>query len=277
MNNDTILVLAATGKTARRIIPRLRLHGASVRLASRSSETRFDWSDPGTWDATLKGIDAIYMVAPSVPGPAHEFVARAEAAGVQRLVLLSGRNAGDWGDTFGQDMCSAEDAVRASALEWTILRPNNFAQNFDEDVFLAPLLAGELALPAGAVPEPFIDIEDIADAVALVFNEPGKHAGQTYELTGPRTITFGEAVDLISRVSGLPMVYKQISEAEYTAALVDQGVSDVEAHHVTEMFVMMERGVISTTTDGVANLLGRPARTFEDYVVRTAAAGTWQR
>ncbi|MGR3934095.1 NAD(P)H-binding protein [Streptomyces sp. BRA346] len=276
--NDTTLILGATGKTGRRIAARLRLRGTPVRAASRSSGTRFDWSDPGSWDAALRGIAAVYVVAPSVPGPVHEFVARAEAAGVRRLVLLSGHGADTWGDsTFGLDMRSAEDAVRGSALEWTVLRPSNFAQNFDEDVFHAPLVAGELALPAGAVPEPFIDVEDVADAAAAVLTEPGRHAGRIYELTGPRALTFGEAVELIARASGRPLTYRQISPAEYVAALVEEGLSEDDAHHVAEMFVMMERGLIAETTDDLATLLGRPPRTFEDYVVRAAAAGAWGR
>ncbi len=135
----TVLVLGATGKTGRRVIPRLRMRGIPVRAASRSSHTRFDWSDPGSWDAALRHATAVYMVAPTLPGPAHEFVARAEAAGVQRLVLLSGRGADTWGEsTFGLDMRSAEDAVRGSALEWTVLRPNNFQQNFRRGVVARP-------------------------------------------------------------------------------------------------------------------------------------------
>ncbi|MFE2640874.1 NAD(P)H-binding protein [Streptomyces scopuliridis] len=278
MSNDTTLVLGATGKTGRRVAARLRLHGTQVRAASRSSRTRFDWSDPGSWDAALRGITAAYVVAPPVPGPVHEFVARAEAAGVRRLVLLSGRGADTWGDsTFGLDMRSAEDAVRGSALEWTVLRPSNFNQNFDEDVFHAPLVAGELALPAGVVPEPFIDIDDVADAAAAVLTETGRHAGRVYELTGPRALTFGEAVELISRASGLPIAYRQISPAEYAATLVEEGLSEDDAHHVAEMFVFMERGLIATTTDDLATVLGRAPRTFEDYVVRAAAAGAWRR
>ncbi|NGO68909.1 NAD(P)H-binding protein [Streptomyces boncukensis] len=278
MSNDTTLVLGATGKTGRRVAARLRLHGTPVRAASRTSPTRFDWSDPGSWDAALKDVAVAYVVAPNVPGPVHEFVARAEAAGVRRLVLLSGRGADTWGDsTFGLDMRSAEDAVRGSTLEWTVLRPSNFAQNFDEDVFHAPLVAGELALPAGAVPEPFIDIEDVADAAAAVLSEPGRHAGRVYELTGPRALTFGEAVELISRASGRPLAYRRISPAEYAAKLVGEGVSEDDAHHVAEMFVLMERGLISATTDDVATVLGRAPRTFEDYAARAAAAGAWQR
>lgn len=278
MSNDTTLVLGATGKTGRRIVPRLRLRGTPVRPASRSSPTPFDWSDPASWDTALQGIAAVYIVAPGAPGPVHDFVALAESAGVQRLVLLSGRGADTWGDsTFGLDMRDAEDAVRGSALEWTILRPNNFDQNFDEELWLAPLVAGELTLPAGEVPEPLIDIEDVADVAAAVLTEPGSHAGQVYELSGPRAITFGEAVELIARASGVPITYKQISPAEYTATLVEEGVSEDDANHVAEMFVLMERGLIATTTDGVASVLGRAPRTFEDYVLRTVVSGAWHR
>lgn len=278
MSTDTILVLGATGKTGRRIAARLRVHGTPVRAASRSSETPFDWSEPEGWDAVLDGVAAVYIVAPDVVGPAHEFVARAEAAGVRRLVLLSGRGADTWGDsTFGRNMRDAEDAVRGSALEWTILRPNNFAQNFDEELWYAPIVAGELALPAGQIPEPLIDIEDVADVAVTVLTEPGRHTGRTYELTGPRAITFAEAVEVISRATGLPITYKQISPDEYTATLVEQGLPDEVAHDIAAMFALMERGLIADTTDGVARVLGRAPRSFEDYAVRTAVTGVWQR
>lgn len=265
------------GKTGRRVAARLRLRGLPVRLASRSSSTRFDWSDPGNWNAALYGVTAVYVVPPTVPGPVHEFVARAQAAGVQRLVLLSGHGADTWGDsTFGLDMRSAEAAVRNSTLAWTVLRSSNFQQNFDEELWHAPLIAGELALPAGAVPEPFIDLEDVADAAVTVLTEHGQHGGRVYELTGPRAITFVEAVEMISRASGRPITYKQISPAAYAAALIEEGVSEDSAHNVAEMFVMMQRGLIAGTTEELATLLGRAPRTFEDYVVRTAAAGAWR-
>ncbi|MEN8651221.1 NAD(P)H-binding protein [Streptomyces sp. 21So2-11] len=278
MRSETTLVLGATGKTGRRVAARLRLHGVQVRAASRSSRTRFDWADPAGWDQVLKDVNTAYIVPPSVPGPVHDFVARAEAAGVQRLVLLSGHGADTWGDTtFGLDMRSAEEAVRGSSLEWTVLRPSNFNQNFDEDLFHAPLVAGELALPAGPVPEPFIDLEDVADVAALVLTEPERHAGKTYELTGPRAVTFGEAVELISKASGLPITFKEISSTEYSAALVREGWEQHVADHVVEMFVVMGRGTIAATTDGVATVLGRAPRTFEEFVVRAAGAGAWQR
>lgn len=274
---STTLVLGATGKTGRRVLSRLRLAGLPVRAVSRSTRTPFDWSDPTGWDRVLDGVGAVYIVPPAVPGPVHEFVAKAEAAGVRRLVLISGHGADSWGDSaFGLDMRSAEDAVRGSALEWTVLRASNFAQNFDEDVWHAPLLSGELAVPAGAVPEPFIDVEDVADVAAAVLTEPGRHAGRIYELTGPRSLTFAEAVEMISRAAGRPIAFHRISPAEYAARLIEIGLDEDAAHHVAEMFEVMERGLTADTADGVATVLGRVPRSFEDYVVRTAAAGVWQ-
>jgi uncharacterized protein YbjT (DUF2867 family) len=278
MTNDHFLVLGATGKTGRRVAARLRIRDARVREASRSSPSRFDWADPAGWDQVLDGITAAYVVPPQVEGPVHEFVARAAAAGVRHLVLLSGRGADSWGDSaFGRDMRSAEQAVRGSDLPWTVLRSNNFAQNFDEDLFHAPLLAGELALPAGDVPEPFVDVQDLADAAAAVLLDPGRHAGRVYELSGSRALTFAEAVELISRASGRPITYKQLSFAEYEAQLVEQGWPAEVAHHLAEMFAIMERGVLATTTDDLATLLGHEPRDFEDHVVRAAAAGAWRR
>lgn len=276
MTRDTHLVLGATGRTGRRIAARLRLHGTPVRAASRSSRLRFDWSEPDGWNTVLRDVDVAYVVPPPVPGPVHEFVVRAGAAGVQRLVLLSGRGADSWGGSaFGRHMRSAEEAVRGSSLGWTVLRASNFAQNFDEDVFHAPLVAGTLALPAGDVPEPFVDVEDLADAAVAVMTEGDRHTGRVYELSGPRSLTFTEAVELISRASGRPLTYRRITRDEYVSSLTGQGLSRHDADDIAAMFALMESGLLSGTTDELASVLGRAPRTFEEYVVRAAAAGAW--
>ncbi|MCK1812840.1 NAD(P)H-binding protein [Streptomyces sp. XM4011] len=276
MTRNTHLVLGATGKTGRRIAARLRVRGTPVRAASRSSRVRFDWSEPDGWDTVLRDVDVAYVVPPPVPGPVHAFVARASAAGVRRLVLLSGRGADDWGDSpFGEHMRSAEEAVRGSSLEWTLLRASNFAQNFDEDIFHAPLVAGGLALPAGEVPEPFVDIEDLADAAVAVMTGGKRHAGRVYELSGPRALTFDRAVELIALASGRPLTYRRITPDAYITDLIGQGLSRPEAEDIAAMFVLMESGVIAGTTDDLPALLGRAPRTFEEYVARTAATGAW--
>ncbi|MGV9354445.1 hypothetical protein [Streptomyces misionensis] len=152
----------------------------------------------------------------------------------------------------------------------------NFAQNLDGHPFLVPLAAGELALPAGAAPEPLIDLKDVADVAAAVLFEPGPRAGRVHELTGPRGLTWAEAVELISRASGPPIVYRHIAPAEYTATLVQEGWGQDEAQHLTEMFVLLERGAAAWTTGDVATVLGRAPRTFVVFVLRATAAGAWR-
>lgn len=274
---STVLVIGATGKVGRRVVPRLRLRGQTVRAASRSGTTRFDWSRPDTWEGALSGADLMYVVPPATPGPVHQLVDRAHHHGVRHVVLQSGHRADHWGDSgFGRDMRSAEDAVRGSNLGWTVLRPANFAQNFDEELFHAPLLAGELALPAGDVPEAFVDIEDVADVAAAVLGEPARHDGRVHELTGPRALTFAQAVALISRASGVSITYRRITPDAYTAALVEQGLDEDAARVVTAMYDLIERRLISGVDNGMSDVLGRQPRTFEDYVLRGAAAGRWQ-
>ena len=117
----------------------------------------------------------------------------AEAAGVRRLVLLSGR-----GEEEAQ---RAEEMIRASAAEWTIIRSSFFAQNFSESFLLDVVAGGEVVLPAGDVGEPFIDVEDIADVAVAALTEEA-HAGKLYEVTGPRLLTFGEAVEEIAAATG---------------------------------------------------------------------------
>lgn len=266
----TILVLAATGKTGRRLVPQLRAEGNEVRAASRSGEARFDWGEPATWEAVLAGVRAVYLVAPDDPAPIERFVAEAERAGVERFVVLSGRKLDEAGGAFGHAMLTAERVVQASAAEWTVVRANNFNQNFDEYTWREPLLAGRLELPIGAMGEPFIDVQDVAGVAALALTGVG-HAGQVYELSGPDSITFAEAVRMMSAASGRPMEYAEIAGAEYEAGLVAEGYPVEVAAELGGLFEVMRSGLITEPTDTVAKLLGRPAIGFAEY-----AAQAWR-
>jgi uncharacterized protein YbjT (DUF2867 family) len=106
-------------------------------------------------------------------------------SGVSRLVLLSGRGE--------QESERAERGVRDSGAELTVLRSTWFAQNFSEDYRQEQVQSNEVALPAGDTPEPFVDADDIAD-VAVAALTDDRHIGELYELTGPRPLTFAEAV-----------------------------------------------------------------------------------
>ena len=151
---STILLLGGTGKTARRIAPRLRAAGATARTAARNgADVRFDWHDPATYDAALDGADVVYFVPPALDlgyGPlALEFIDRAEAAGVRHITMLSAR---------GVEHAPPEHPHRATELELgrrtafthSILRPGWFMQDFDEYVFAPSIVAdGTVVAPVG--------------------------------------------------------------------------------------------------------------------------------
>jgi len=263
----TILVLGATGKTGRRVLRRLREQGEKVRGASRSAETRFDWDDPSSWAGAVRDIESVYLIAPDDPAPIEAFVEQALESGVRRFVVLSGRGVDQIGEGFAAGMGVADRAVRASAAEWTILRANNFDQNFDEDLWRAPLLAGRLALPAGEVGEPFIDLEDVADVAAAVLTRPG-HEGRIYDLSGPESLTFAQATEAISTASGRPISYVELSPAEYRAELLAEGWPVEAVDSVNAMFDLMREGQLAEPADGVRQVLGRDAGSFADYVAR---------
>lgn len=244
-----------------------------MRAASRSGAARFDWHDEETWPAVLDGTSAVYLVAPGDPTPVQTFVKQATEAGVRRFVVLSGREIDRVTDAF-HGMAAAERAVRDSGAEWSIIRPNNFSQNFSEDMFHAPLLAGRLALPIGSVPEPFVDVRDIADVAAALLTSDGHHE-QVYELSGPHGVTFGAAVAMIAEASGRPMRYEELTPEEFRAEVVAAGYPEEAADEINTLFAVMRDGHYATPRDGVQRVLGREPVGFADYVARAAAAGAW--
>ncbi|MDA2805641.1 NmrA family NAD(P)-binding protein [Nocardiopsis suaedae] len=269
-----ILVLAATGKTGRRVVWRLREAGVPVRAASRSSEVAFDWTDSGTWGPALDGVRAVYLVAPEDPAPIGDFVASAVAAGTERFAVLSGHGIQHSGPGFGQGMAAAEEAVRGSGAAWTLIRPNNFFQNFTEDLWLEPVRSGRLALPIGTVPEPFVDAEDVA-AVAVAALTGDGHDGQVYELSGPRAITFAEAARAIGEAAGREVRFEELTPEQYVGELLAQGIPKEFASLLDAMFALHRDGHTADVVDGVQRALGRPAADFHEWVRRTAETGVW--
>jgi uncharacterized protein YbjT (DUF2867 family) len=269
---NTTLVIGGTGKTGRRVAERLQARGVPVRIASRSGEPPFDWEDRTTWAPALEGATSAYvsffpdLAVPGAPGAIAALSELAVSTGTRRLVLLSGR-----GEEEAQ---RAERVLQASGAEWTIVRCSWFSQNFSESFFLDPVLAGEVALPAGNVPEPFVDAEDIADVAAAALTEDG-HVGRLYELTGPRLLRFDEAIGEIARASGRPIRYMPISSEEFTAGLAEAGVPGDVVALLAYLFGEVLDGRNAQVTDGVRRALGREPRDFADYARRTAASGVW--
>jgi uncharacterized protein YbjT (DUF2867 family) len=272
MTTSQIAVLSGTGTTGRRVVQRLEALGIPTRSGSRSATPRFDWADESTWSATLEGVAAAYlayhpdMAAPGAAEAVETLSSMAVEAGVQRLVLLSGRGEEDGWPT--------EQAVRDSGAEWTVLRSSWFSQNFSESFMIDPILAGEVVLPTGGVTEPFVDVDDLADAAVAALTRP-EHVGRTYELTGPRLLTFGDAVDEIAAASGRSIAFVPVSTREFAAGLAEQAVPPDLIDFLTHLFTKVLDGRNSHLTGDLEQILGRPARDFHDYATTTAASGVW--
>lgn len=266
------LVLGGTGKTGSRVVSRLTQLGYPVRIGSRSAVVPFDWEDVTTWDAVLEDMEAVYVTFQpdlAVPGAGNairEFAAKAVAAGVKRLVLLSGR-----GELEAQE---CEKIIMATGVDWTIVRASWFCQNFSESHMLEPILAGHVALPAGNIGEPFVDTDDIADVVVVALTEEG-HVGEIYEVTGPRLLTFEEAVGSIAAAMGRSIQYEWVSIEAYSAMLAVHGVPDGVISLIAYLFSEVLDGRNAMVTDGVERALGRKATDFSGYIQKTMATGVW--
>ena len=268
----TTLVVGSTGKTGRWVVERLEARGLPVRVGSRSGEPPFDWEDEATWAPALRDVGAVYvtyypdLAAPGAANAVRSFAELAVESGVRRLVLLSGRGE--------EEARRAELAVQGVDAEWTIVRSSFFSQNFSESFFLEPILGGELALPVDGVAEPFVDAEDIADVAVAALTVDG-HAGQLYELTGPRLLTFAEAVEEISLASGREIRYVPVSVEQFASALSRDRVPSEVVELLTYLFTEVLDGRNARLTDGVRRALGRKPRDFADYAREAAATGVW--
>ena len=271
--NDThqTLVLGGTGKVGRRVVERLLARGVPTRVGSRSGWPAFDWEDRSTWAPVLEGVGSVYVThyLDAVPGAAETVGSFAELAvrsGIPRLVLLSGRGE--------EEAERVDEAVRDSGAEPTILRSTWFAQNFSENYWVKEILSGELMLPAGEVPEPFVDADDIAD-VAVAALTDDRDIGPVYELTGPRLLTFADAVIEIGQAAGREIRYVPVSIEDYAAAAAEQGVPGDVVGLLTYLFTEVLDGRNAHLADGVQRALGREPRDFSDYARDAAATGVW--
>ncbi|WP_282157973.1 NAD(P)H-binding protein [Shimia thalassica] len=271
MTIQPILVLGATGKTGSRIAQRLEDKGLPVRRGSRGAAIPFDWNTPDTWDAVLAGISSVYIsYYPdiAVPGGVEAvsaFTEQARAAGVGKIVLLTGR-----GEYHAQ---RAEEVVRNSGLPFTIVRAAWFAQNFSEGALHDPVMAGVLPMPGGDVQEPIVDVDDIADVAVAALADAG-HDGETYEVTGPRLLTFAQMADVLSAATGRQITHVPISFEDFHAALL-AGQGEMIADVLTAIARETLDGRNATLADGVQRALGRAPRDFATFADAAVRTGNW--
>ncbi len=273
LSSELVLVLGATGKTGRRIVSSLEALDVPVRRGSRNATPAFDWDNATTWDACLEGVTRIYInYAPDLAMPGatdaiSNLVVRAKIAGVKQLVLLSGR-----GEKEAQ---ACEAIVQGSGIDWTIVRASWFNQNFSEGAFTEMVQAGQITLPEVSTAEPFVDVDDIAEVAVVALTQPG-HAGELYEVTGPRMLTLAELAEELSEATGRKIEYNPVPHDAFIQGLAGSGAPQDALWMLDYLFATVLDGRNAYLADGVQRALGREPKDFAEYARGIAETGVWQ-
>lgn len=272
-----IVVTGATGNVGRPLVRALATTGAPVTAVSRRvtagdlpagvRAVPADLAEPDGLKAALDGADALFLLLTGelLTGGADPgaILGTARNAGVRRVVLLSSQ-----GVATRRHPSELEDAVRASGLAWTLLRPSGFHSNA---LAWAPGVQAQRVVhaPFGRVALPTVDPTDIAEVAARLLRE-GDHSGATYELTGPQPVTPRQQVGAIADALGEPVRFVEQTPEQARAELL---------RFMPEPVVTATLGILGTpvpaeqrVSPDVERVLGRPARTFAGWAAENVAA-----
>ncbi|MEU4539966.1 NAD(P)H-binding protein [Streptosporangium sp. NPDC023825] len=274
----TILVTGATGLVGREVVGQLLKTGHDVRALTRRpavaglpegvTVVEGDLERPESLRAALRGVERMYLFP--VPHAVSDVVAMAKRAGVRQVVVLSGAEADD--DVFGSGYQVVERAVEESGLEWTHLRPGEFAGNWldwaervrTERVVRRPY--------GGAVTQPTHEA-DVAAVAATVLAEDG-HAGMTYTFAGPEALTVAEQVKAIGVAIGQEIRFEEQDPTQARDEWIQDGYPAEVVDWLFGMWAESARDPAPVDEERAAvvqRLTGRPGRTFARWAADHAA------
>jgi uncharacterized protein YbjT (DUF2867 family) len=275
-----ILVTGATGTNGRELIRQLLGVGERVRALVRDVPkaaavfgsgvqlVEGDLDVPATLPGALEGIDRVFLLAavdPRMTEMCANLIVAAKDAGIRQVVRFSGMGADVNANSEILRMhANADNLLRDSGLNHTILQPNSFMQNLlwsartirEQSAIFLPLRDARLSL---------VDVRDLASVAVRVLTEAG-HEGKTYILTGPEALSVEEMAAAIGKVIGKPLQYVDVSPAVAEKSMLDGGLGPWRAAAVTEIYMEFSRGGYADVTDVVARVTGRAPRTFADFV-----------
>jgi uncharacterized protein YbjT (DUF2867 family) len=281
-----ILVTGATGNVGREVVNLLLADGQSVRAVTREpaiaglpSDAEVvggDPSRPTTLASALRGIEAV-LVSPRALGDATagaataELLALAAEQDVERVVALSAATveypAGY--RRFADAFKAVEDAVKTSGLQWTFLRSADYAANtlaWAPQIRSASVVRGAYGDAATST----IHERDVAAVAARALVNPA-HAGHSYVLTGPQSLTQRDKVRLIGEAIGKELSFEEVPPEQLRQAMLAQGLpEDVPDRLLGSLADYAKQPGPSSKT--VEQVLGRPALTFAEWAAEHAAA-----
>jgi uncharacterized protein YbjT (DUF2867 family) len=281
MNKPTILVTGATGHVGRPLIASLLADGAQVRALTRdpaaahlppgAEVTGGEYTAPGVFAAAVRGAGAVFVNIGAIRTGLGDLLAAARDAGVSKIVLLSSTTVRDQGEqayALGAQHKTAEDAVKASGIDWTILRCDGFAAN--TLAWAVGVRAGSVVrAPYGQAATALIAEQDIAAAAARVLLDPG-HAGQTYYLTGQQSLTQIQQAEAIGSAIGRPVRFEELSPETFRQFAAQRFPAPV----VEDLLRRWARSVgrAADIAPDLEKLIGRQATTYAQWAAQHADA-----
>jgi uncharacterized protein YbjT (DUF2867 family) len=275
-----MVVTGATGTIGRELVRLLAEAGTELRAVYRDIKktwpapnvtwVRADLDDPRELRVALEGSDRLFLLT----GNSGDFAETqlsvlhaAREAGVRHIVKLSALGASDHShSTIARRHWVVEQALQATPLHWTLLRPHAFMQNWLADHADTVRAEGVIYAPIGEALVPFIDTRDIAAVAAEVLLHPDEHAGKKYVLTGPEAVSYSDVAAALSEATGKAISYRPISMDEARARLVARGIEpDLVDAMLAIAAYQKAGGPTSVVSPTVQRLLGRPPRTIRDF------------
>lgn len=275
-----ILVTGATGKVGGQALRRLVERGLDVRALARDpakvealglgvEAVPGDLDKPDTLPPAMAGVDKVLVVAGGWDIPAEDanMIAAAEGAGVGHVVLLSSLGV-EYGVASGPFHAPGEEKLRSAALDWTIIRPAFYMANalMWRDTILGQ---GVIYEPTGTGRHALVHPADVGDVAAEVLASDG-HAGQTYELTGPDPLSTADCAAALSTALGRDIQHVDIPDEAFRDGMTKAGAPPPLVDNLARYYAMVKAGDFAMVTTTVADLLGRPARTFSEWVAENA-------
>ncbi len=279
-----ILVTGATGSIGRHLVRRLEERQVAFKALVRDTDKGRalgcpyvvgDFDDPDSVVAALAGVDRVLLngagAVPTADGAPQPMIAQQKAVidaagrtGVRKIVKVSVWRARQGGKLAEGAHWEIEQHLKASGIEWALLQPSGFMQNFatGAGVFTE---AGSLIAPAVDAPVSYIDCFDIAACAAVLLAEP-LGAGRTFVLTGPEALTMAEIAEHLSGARGGPVDVVRLGGEAMAARLTAQGVPPQFAADVADLWADVGTGSLAATTPEVRNLTGREPRTFGAFL-----------
>jgi uncharacterized protein YbjT (DUF2867 family) len=262
VGSEAARLLARRGEPVRILV---RDPAKAVALAEAGVEiAEGDLEVPATIDAAMTGVSEVVLVSPAIPAQELSVVDSAVRAGVGHVVKITSKASADSPIARRRGQTEIEHGLIASGLGYTLLRNNAYMQNF---LMAAPSIARTSSFGSAARDGRIgmIDTRDVAAVAAEIAAVPAPHAGKTYWPTGPEAISFGDAAKVLSKVLGRPIAFQPLTVEEQTRAMIDIGLPERLAAMNAQAVALFAEGDADYVTDDVLSILGRPARSFEQF------------